>query len=445
MLKRCRRYLRLSGPFVLTCWSMMVGPVGHLDAVLAEDTLPEPLTLDAALQFSEWMGSISTAFAESDVALAELGSDRAAYLNPTSVYLNLVPRAAKRAGDPMDDFINDSYARIGANKVLYDFGRTRTLKSIAETGLSGRRKLLELSRHNNRIVVLERFLDVLLADRRYEVDDEEMTLSFLHYDRLREKRALFDETSEIDVAEAEAAYREVMVQRTESELRQQYTRLQLAIALGKPDDLPRDLLYPDLSTWTGREIPDYGVLLKTTLASNPRLLALKDSLSAAREQLENAGINLRPRLLGGVELTEYATVRASRDDARATLRLQIPLFNGKLKRLEQREANLELIRAELDIKSVENALREELFRLIRNLTVLRRDLDAADSLEYFRDLYLDRSRTLYELEVNTDLGDAQAKLLEANWYAMRVEFSTAVTWAKIDMLSGVEFAYGPKQ
>lgn len=433
-MKRCSRLLAAA------CCAFSTLPV-LVNSAEAEETLPDPLTLGAALQFSERMGSESIAFAESDVAFAELEFDRAAYLNPTSVYLNLAPRAAKRTGDPLDEFINDSYARIGADKVLYDFGRTRTLKSIAEMGLSGRRKLLGLIRHNHKIVVLQRFLDVLLADRRYEVDNEEMTLSFLHYDRLREKRDLFDETSEIDVAEAEALFRRDVVRRTESELQQQYTRLQLAIALGVPEHLPRDLLYPDLSPWTSREIPEYGALLETTLDSNPRLLALKDDLAAAGEQLEHAGIDLGPRLLGGVALSEYATTRASRDDATATVRLHIPLFTGKLKRLEKQEANLEMIQAKLDIKSVENALREEVFRLVRDLTVLRRDVDATASLEYFRDLYLDRSRTLYELEVRTDLGDAQAKLLEANWYAMRAEFNTAVTWAKIDMLSGARFVY----
>lgn len=440
MRNRSHRSLRLPGLLVLACCTI-AATAQDPGSNQAEIALPDPLTLEAALQFSERMGSTSIAFAESDVAIAELEFDRAAYQNPTSVFANLVPRAVKRTGDPLSDPVNDSYARIGANKVLYDFGRSRTLKSIADMGLAGQRKLLDLIRHQHKITVLERYLDVLLADRRYEIDNEEMTLSFLYYDRLREKRELFDETSEIDVAEAEAAYREVLVRRTESGLQQQFTRLQLAIALGTPDRLSRDLLSPDLSTWTSREIPDYGALVESTLASNPRLLALKDSLSAAREQFENAGIDLGPRLLGGVELTEYATVRAARDDARATLRLQIPLFNGKLKRLEAQEANLELIRTQLDIRSVENALREELFRLVRDLTVLGRRHDAAESLEYFRDLYLDRSRTLYEMEVRTDLGDAQARLLEANWYAMRAEFGSAVIWAKIDLLSGAGFDY----
>jgi len=444
MLTRSHRTSGISGLIIFIWCSLSTGSGGHLNSAMAQDALPDPLTLDTALGFSELMGSTSIALAGSAVEMAELETERASRLNPALVYLNLVPRAAKRTSNQASDLFNDSFARISANKILYDFGRSRTLRSMADTELAGQRKLLELSRHQNRLIVLERFLDVLLADRRYEIDNEEMTLSFTHYDRLREKRQLFDEVSEIDVAEADAAFRQALAERTESELQQQYTRLQLAIALGKPEDLPRNLLQPDLSIWTDRDIPDYQQNLETALASNPKLLALKDALSAARQYADNAGINLGPRLLGGVELTEYATVRASRDDARATVRLQIPLFNGKLKQLDQRRANIDLLRAELEVLNVENALRDELFQLVRNVIVLNRELEAADSREYFRDLYLDRSRTLYELEVRTDLGDAQAKLLEAGWHAMRAQFSTAVTWAKIDMLSGKEFSYSDR-
>jgi outer membrane protein TolC len=439
MLTYRHRFLRRL--FIFIWYSLSTGFGWPLSSAVAQDALPDPLTLEAALKFSERMGSTSIALASSEVEMAELEIERASSINPTSVYLNLVPRAVKRTGAANDDFINDSFARFSVNKVLYDFGRSRTLKSIADTELMAQHKLLELTRHTNRLIVLERFLDVLLADRRYEIDTEEMTISFIHYDRLRERRQLFDEVSEIEVAAADAAYRRLLARRTESELQQQYTRLQLAIALGKPGDLPRDLLQPDLRVWTDREIPDYRTNLEAALASNPKLLALKDALSAARQYAENAGLDLGPRLLGGVELTEYATVRAARDDTRATVRLQIPLFNGKLKRIDQRQADIELLQAELEIMNVENALRDELFQLVRNVIVLGREMEAADSSEYYRDLYLDQSRALYDMEVRTDLGDAQAKLLEAGWQVMRAKFGTAVTWAKIDMLLGKAFTY----
>lgn len=405
----------------------------------AQNVLPEPLTLSAALAHAEKIGNPDIGLAQSDLALAEVGMERARALNTTSAYLSLVPRQAKRAGSISGDFFNDSFARIDLTKTLYDFGRSSLLRNIANTSIAEKTTLLELSRRNHQFAVLQLFLDVMLADRRYEIDNEEMTLAYLSYDRLREKRELFDEISEIDVAQAESIYRQVFARRTESELRQKHTRLQLALALGRPHDLPRDLVRPDLSNWTAREKPDYEHLLETALSTNPTVRALSDNLRAARDYAQDVGVNFRPRIYGGVEFTEYATVRASRDDARASVFLEIPLLNGKLKRIDQRQANIKLAQAELALMKAQSALRDELFGLVTHLLVNSAQKEAANAQEYYRDLYMDRSRTLYEMEVQTDLGDAQAKLLEAGWQNMRVEFSAAVTWAKIDILLAKPF------
>jgi hypothetical protein len=62
--------------------------------------------------------------------------------------------------------------------------------------------------------------------------------------------------------------------------------------------------------------------------------------------------------------------------------------------------------------------------------------NAAKVRTAYRDLYLDRSRALYELEVKSDLGDAMTRVTEAQWLAAQVEFRLALTWARIDALTG---------
>ena len=54
----------------------------------------------------------------------------------------------------------------------------------------------------------------------------------------------------------------------------------------------------------------------------------------------------------------------------------------------------------------------------------------------YRDQYMDRARTLYELEESSDLGDAQAELLRALLEIQRSEFNLALTWSEIDALMG---------
>ena len=54
----------------------------------------------------------------------------------------------------------------------------------------------------------------------------------------------------------------------------------------------------------------------------------------------------------------------------------------------------------------------------------------------YRELYLDRSRALYELEVKTDLGDAMTEITAVTLEMARAEFDWIMTRAELDALAG---------
>jgi len=54
----------------------------------------------------------------------------------------------------------------------------------------------------------------------------------------------------------------------------------------------------------------------------------------------------------------------------------------------------------------------------------------------YRDLYLDRSRTLYELEVKADLGDAMTNQTTARLAQMETDYQLLMSWAVLDALQG---------
>ena len=54
----------------------------------------------------------------------------------------------------------------------------------------------------------------------------------------------------------------------------------------------------------------------------------------------------------------------------------------------------------------------------------------------YRDLYLDRSRTLYELEVKADLGDAMTSQTTARLAQMETDYQLLMSWAVLDALQG---------
>jgi hypothetical protein len=58
----------------------------------------------------------------------------------------------------------------------------------------------------------------------------------------------------------------------------------------------------------------------------------------------------------------------------------------------------------------------------------------ADVLRHYRDLNLDRNRTLYEFEVKADLGDAMTMQTAARVEQMKADFNLVIAIAILQML-----------
>jgi len=57
-------------------------------------------------------------------------------------------------------------------------------------------------------------------------------------------------------------------------------------------------------------------------------------------------------------------------------------------------------------------------------------------LRNYRDLNLDRSRALYEMEVSTDLGDSMVQITEAEYLSAQADYKMAEAWTRLDILTG---------
>ena len=54
----------------------------------------------------------------------------------------------------------------------------------------------------------------------------------------------------------------------------------------------------------------------------------------------------------------------------------------------------------------------------------------------FRELALDRSRALYEMEATTNLGDAMVAVSEVRFKQAETDFQLALAWMELNLLLG---------
>jgi len=405
-----------------------------LFAHAAPDPLPEPLTLQAALAaLAPDHPDLARAEADSALARAELDAADARYglsarLEAEARYIDPSPLAP----DPGHD---DSRAALELRKRLHDFGQTAALQAAGGALVGSRAERARAALQARRLEVMARFFDVLLADLAFRVQDEAMAIAYVRLDRARDRREL-GQMSDIEVLELETRYQEVREARFAAQARQRVTRVRLAEALGRPGALSSVLVEPDLSGVLARPVPEIPAVVAEVTADSPELRALRSELAAAEARRQAAMAGGRPVLSGQVGAYEYSRDFGSRDRWRAGIILEWPLYSGGRRQAATAAAQAEYDRLLAELRARESELRARVTELVERLTVLRAARDAARTRSDYRELYLDRSRALYEMEVATDLGDSMVLSTEARLRQAEADYAYWLAWAELDALRG---------
>jgi outer membrane protein TolC len=327
-------------------------------------------------------------------------------------------------------------------KRLTDFGRSASRREVAGATLQAKQAIYEARHGRHTLEIMERFFAVTLADYAYQMHDERMTISYFRYTRMLERQTRFEQYSDLEVAEREVTYRQQYVARLQADLQRRQTRHQLALALGRPGELSGELVMPDLAVYRKREIPQYADLVDRVILSSPALQFLRHDVAAAKAAIDVAQKLNSPVLSAELEAHEYVnSASSSRDRYRANLKFSMPLFDGTGGRdIEVALAKNTLLHKQAALASSEYAVREEVLMLLHELEVNRAEEAAAQAQETYRGYYQDRSRAMYELELRSDLGDAQAAAAEAMLESIRVDFERALLWTQLDSLLGLPSA-----
>ena len=403
---------------------------------LIDSPLPEILSLENVLSIAEINGSPERDIAEAEILVSnsELAKVQSRY--GIRVKAELAPRYVYAIDTSKGDDINDSYYFLGTSKILSDFGRTEQLTQAAEANLRADAIEFVSFRFRRRLKLIEAYLNVLLADQFYAVEDEKMTIKFLKYDKARERHDL-GEVSDVDLIGLESAYREDLIARMRSANRQSEARARLAALLNRPDEFPAELQPVNLDI-EDIEISEYQDLLGLALSKNPGLSAQNERVKAAEAKLQHSRLSKRPVLDSSVELGNYERRYGDGGKWRLGVNLVIPFREGGRFKAEIAKQNAELKKELAKYQVMKNALRKTVLELVQEIEVLKVAVQSAETRLEFRDQYLDRSRSAYELEIQTDLGDASANMTEAQWHADKVRYDLMLTLGSIDALLGID-------
>jgi len=419
--------------FIPGVLAALVSLGGTSVAAAGEEPLPEPLTLEAATKRAE-AGHPALRQARARLDRARAGLMSAESIGALNVYLD--GRARWVEPPPLTEELgrDDHKGSLVVERNLYDFGRSSALEKAATADVRASNWRYQRAVTQQRIRIMEAYFNVLLADLQFARDNEEMAIVFVNLDKLRDRHEL-GQVSDIQLLELESEYQRVRRKRAESQNRQRTTRARLAHLLNTPDRLPSELVRPDLPQ-LGRAPPTFEDVWARVREGNQVLKALRADVEAARKRVAAARATGRPRLNGEVTASAYSRELGSSDTWRAGVNIEVPLYTGGAVDAAVAGETADLYRLQALMRETEYELRQQVLELVMDLQTF--DLKEEESwaqLDY-RELYLDRSRAIYEMEVKTDLGDAMVRLTEADLKAARTKYEAVLAWERLDALAG---------
>ena len=419
----------------LAGWVIFYSPAQS--AVPTEAVLPEPLTLEYALSLSDTnQPDLEQAFAELDFAQARERSAQS--ITGLNISAQLRGRYVEPSELSLDRSHDDHSASLFARKRLYDFGRSGATAEAASAEVQSQQWRVAEAREERRLDIMARFFDVLLADLRYARDYEAMSIAYVTYDHAMNRRKQ-GQVSDLTIAELHSRYQDIRRRWYETTAQQRTTRARLARALNWPGRLPAELASPDLKKIT-TEVPDLDALQAQALQTNPAILAARERVTAASQRVSSARAGYWPTLDAEAEVSKFSRDISSRDQWRAGVVLDIPLYSGGKVSAEIAQQQAELRRSQAQLAARQQDIKIALQELHGQLNVLRIQREESKALHDFRELYLDRSRLQYEQEMRTDLGDAMVRQSEARLRTAETEFAIALTRARLEALIGKPLA-----
>jgi outer membrane protein TolC len=396
--------------------------------------LPEPLTLDFALS------QVDITHPDLQVGEAAINAARAEQQlveSDTGIKSRIIGRL--RWVEPPSfnpDRTHDDH-RLGilVDKKLYDFGRTSSRLQAVQQNIESQQILFEDTRQQRRIEIMQRYFDVVLADLQFYQFNEAMAVAFIELDKRRDRNEL-GQVSDIQVLEQEAEYQRVRKLRFQSQNQQRLTRARLAYVLGRPGQLPDTVSRPGNLPQLLRALPEVEILQAQAMEKSSLLRALRAQIAAGQAQLAAARAGDNPVLYGNAQANTYSKERANYDKWRVGVQLEVPLTTGGRVDADAAKQQAELYRLQAELTAAEEQIKQTVLELWLELDALLIQREQMQAQQNYRELSLDRSRALYELEVRTNLGDSMVRVTEAERQAMLTDFNIALAWEKMDTLTG---------
>jgi outer membrane protein len=403
-----------------------------------------PLTLDEALRLTREHNPIALQASEevkaADAKVAETRSP---------VFPRIAARAGYRYIDPvskidmggatMQFMPNNNYdARITAEMIIYDFGRTGSTVDMARSGLNSAGIRQEITLRDLSLATVRSFYSVLFLEEAVRVQDKEIAALQKNLDHMQ-KRYSEGVVTRFDLLTTQvrltaAANRKIELQ---NQLRNQ--QISLRRLCGIAENVPLALKGSFDMTTIGTENDK---LTASAIEHRPELQLARESFRAASTKQSLATQAFLPKIVGnaswGTTNGYVPDIEKMRTNVMAGVELQVPIFDGFGKTAAYREATAMKRFAEQQQLDTEQMTRAEVQQSLNDLQSSREKIETTRMQVSQATLAAQHARSRYDngLATTLDLLDAEAALAGAELANLQARYEYVLNAYAVRRASG---------
>ncbi len=414
------------------------------EPLLAAETGSAPLTLDEALRMTrEHNPKARQASEEVTAADARVTESRSAWF----------PRISGKAGyhyiDPVSEISfggaamqfmpNDNYdARITAEMMIYDFGRTASTVNLAKAGRNSATIRQDITLRDLSLATVQTFYSVLFLREAVRVQEKEVTALRTNLDNMQ-KRYAEGAATRFDLLTTQVRLAGAGNRKIDYQTRLRNQEITLRRLCGLDEHAPLNLSGSFDITPAGM---DADKLAASALDHRPEMMLARENLKAASHKKSLATREFLPKIVGsaswGTKNGYVPDIDKMRTNVAAGVELQVPIFDGFRKSASLREAAAMKRSAEQQRLDAEQMTRAEVQQSVNDLQNSREKIDSTRLQVSQADLAAKHARIRYDngLATTLDLLDAEAALAEAELAHLQSRYEYVMNAYSVRRASG---------
>ncbi|MBA5248929.1 MAG: hypothetical protein FE834_05270 [Gammaproteobacteria bacterium] len=337
--------------------------------------------------------------------------------------------------DNYSNNIDNSHAFIHLEKTLFKQNSTLDINTAQQTIHRANQTLAYLQKEKD-IEIMRRFFAVILADMRLETILEALAISAIRAGNVQDD---FDihKASEVTLLEKQAITQLDVSKRIKAEAQQILKRAKLADILAiEYENRPDDLVTPKLKDYFSKPIAVFDVLRKNAFKNNASLQIMRQNLSSIKHQINSHKNDYGIVIKANARIGEQAYLRDKNGKLRFGINLTMPLGTDNNKQQSIAKLSIQAQQIKLDIQQFKQKLSSQVLTLWITLNELKQVQKALITELDYRDLYLERASAYYEMELESDIGNALTQFTNTEYKLAKNQFDFVILFEELTLLTG---------